>query len=227
MVSSPSMHVVVLIDVALVEIFEAEIGAEEPRRPILQRDPPVALDRRRPHPLVGGAVGMVHDQQRHALDLGRRREPDDRLALAVRAEALVRPALLGDLAAGVERSAAGPRSAATSTVVRLCASSTMVRALVVPAPSRTAGLARARAATDARQRQRDSATRCGDACAYSYSSASTSDPRTADSAGQSAATNAAPEMIGTSAEHGRQRKLVVEPHAGDVAMHDLAARRRD
>jgi hypothetical protein len=35
-------------------------------------------------------------------------------------------------------------------------------------------------------------------CPYSYSSASTSDPRTADSAGQSAATNAAPSISGTS-----------------------------
>ena len=34
---------------------------------------------------------------------------------------------------------------------------------------------------------------------YSYSSASTRDPRTADSAGQMAATNAAPNMMGTSA----------------------------
>src|SRR5207249_3218001 len=33
---------------------------------------------------------------------------------------------------------------------------------------------------------------------HSYSSASTSDPRTADSAGQIAATNAAPRIVGTS-----------------------------
>jgi hypothetical protein len=48
--------VVVLVDVALLEVLEAEVGAEKPRGAILQRDAAVALDRRRPHPLVGRAV---------------------------------------------------------------------------------------------------------------------------------------------------------------------------
>ena len=74
--------VVVLIDVALLEIFEAEVGAEEPRRSILQRDAALALERRRPHPLIGRAIGMVDDEQRDAFDLGRRHEAQHRLAAA-------------------------------------------------------------------------------------------------------------------------------------------------
>ena len=58
--------VVVLIDVALFQILEAEIGAEEARGAVLQRDAAVAADRGRPHPLVGRAVGMIDDQQRDA-----------------------------------------------------------------------------------------------------------------------------------------------------------------
>src|SRR5262249_56541896 len=49
-------RVVELIDVALLEVLEAEVGAEETRRSILQGDAPVALDRRRPHPLVRRAI---------------------------------------------------------------------------------------------------------------------------------------------------------------------------
>jgi hypothetical protein len=45
---------------------------------------------------------MVDDEQRDALHLGRRGEAQHRLALAVRAEALDRPALVADLALGVE-----------------------------------------------------------------------------------------------------------------------------
>ena len=79
--------VVVLVDVALFQIFEAEIGAEEARGAILQRDAAVPADRRRPHPLVGRAVGMIDHQQRDAFHFGRRGEADDRLGIPVRADA--------------------------------------------------------------------------------------------------------------------------------------------
>ena len=71
--------IVVLIDVALFEILEAEIGAEEAGGAVLQRDAAVAADRRGPHPLVGGAVGVIDDEQRDAFHFGGRREADDRL----------------------------------------------------------------------------------------------------------------------------------------------------
>ena len=45
---------------------------------------------------------MVDDEQRDAFHLGGRREPQHRLALAVRAEPLERPSLVDDLALGVE-----------------------------------------------------------------------------------------------------------------------------
>ena len=70
MASSPSELVVVLIDVALFEILEAEVGAEEAGGAILQGDAAVASDGRGPHPLVGGAVGMIDHQQSDAFHLG-------------------------------------------------------------------------------------------------------------------------------------------------------------
>ena len=76
--------VIVLIDVALFQILEAEIGAEESRGAILQGDAAVASDGRSPHPLVAGAVGMIDHQQRHAFDFRRRGEADHQLAVAVR-----------------------------------------------------------------------------------------------------------------------------------------------
>ena len=97
-----AQDVVVLVDVALLEILEAEVGPEESRRSILQRDPPIALDGRRPHPLVRGPVGMVDDQQGDALDLGGRGEAQDRFAVAVRADPIVGPPLVADLPLRVE-----------------------------------------------------------------------------------------------------------------------------
>ena len=49
-------RVIELVDVPLFEILETEVRAEETRRTILQRNPAVAFDRRRPHPLIGGAI---------------------------------------------------------------------------------------------------------------------------------------------------------------------------
>src|SRR5690606_41312956 len=56
-----------------------------------------------PHPLVGRAVGMVDDEEGDAADLRRGGEADDHLALAVRTDPLVDPALLAGLALGFER----------------------------------------------------------------------------------------------------------------------------
>src|SRR5262249_50838555 len=54
----PRKLVVELADVALLEVLEAEIGAEVARRAVLECDTPVALERRRPHPLIRCAIGM-------------------------------------------------------------------------------------------------------------------------------------------------------------------------
>ena len=45
---------------------------------------------------------MVHDEQRHALDLGRREEPKNGLAAPVRSEPHEQPSLVGDLPFAVE-----------------------------------------------------------------------------------------------------------------------------
>src|SRR5262245_61647885 len=44
--------VIELVGVTLFEIFETEIGAEEPRGSILHRNPSLTIDGRRPHPCV-------------------------------------------------------------------------------------------------------------------------------------------------------------------------------
>src|SRR5262249_28786247 len=54
-----------LVDVALFEILEAEIGAEETGRPVLHGDSAVALDCRGPHPLIGSSIRMIENEQRH------------------------------------------------------------------------------------------------------------------------------------------------------------------
>jgi hypothetical protein len=61
----------------------AEIGPEELRGAILQRDAAIALDRRRPHPLIGRAVGMVDDEDRDALHFGGNGKAQDHPAVAV------------------------------------------------------------------------------------------------------------------------------------------------
>src|SRR4051812_24001949 len=93
----------VLAGVAFLEILEAEIRSEEPRRTILQGDPAVAFQRRRPHPLIGWTIGLIDDEQRNPAHFGRSRKPDRRLALTVRSNPLEYPALLGGLPRRVER----------------------------------------------------------------------------------------------------------------------------
>src|SRR5215468_1575467 len=60
-----------LIRVTLLEVFKAEICTEEPRRAVLKRDLPLAIDRGRPHPLIGRTIRMVDDKKRDAFDLRR------------------------------------------------------------------------------------------------------------------------------------------------------------
>src|ERR1700737_4595162 len=79
--------VLVLIDVALLEVFEAEVGAEKSGGAILQRNAAFALKCRRPHPLIRRAVGMIDDEQAHTFHFGRLGESQNRLAVAVRSKA--------------------------------------------------------------------------------------------------------------------------------------------
>ena len=102
MASSPSSAYSELVDVALLEILEAEIRPEETGRSVLQRDPPVALDGRRPQPLIRRAIGMVHDEQRDAFHFRWRRESENGFGTAVRSEPFERPSLVGNLALGVK-----------------------------------------------------------------------------------------------------------------------------
>ncbi len=95
-------RVVVLPRVPLLEVLEAEVRAEEARGAVLQRDAALALDGRRPHPLVRRAVREVDDEQRDALHLGGLDEGEHRLAAAVGAQAVVDPALVRDLALRVD-----------------------------------------------------------------------------------------------------------------------------
>ena len=161
---------------------------------------------------------MVDDQQRDALHFGRRREAQHRLALAVRAEPLERPALVGDLALRVEhlqqpfvalRFGVGPLLRFLDDLPRVV--------------GRAHGYHEGRAPAGDRDARRSTVPPSCRAMldVYSYSSASTSEPRTADSAGQIAATNAAPRIVGTSASAVPNGKLIIEPHAGDVVLHDL------
>src|SRR5207249_11944550 len=60
-----------LVRIALLAVFEAEISAEKSRRAILQYDPAVPIDRRRPHPLIRRAIPMTQHHQRTALDFSR------------------------------------------------------------------------------------------------------------------------------------------------------------
>ena len=150
---------------------------------------------------------MVDDEQRHAADFRRRGEPDDGLALSVRSEPLERPALLGGLAARRRTTAAALRIAGTSTSVALLRLvDDLSRVVAATAGSGHAARPGARARRDVTSWPTNRRQRADGDCGYSYSSASTSDPRTADSAGQSAATNAAPSMIGNEREHRRRRE---------------------
>src|SRR5262245_852163 len=93
---------VVLVDVALFQVFKAEVGAEKPRRAILQRNAAVTLFRRNPHPLVGGAFWMIDYKKCHSLDIWRSHESKLRLTVAIDPEPVVGPALLADLLAGID-----------------------------------------------------------------------------------------------------------------------------
>ncbi len=106
-------HVVVLFDVAFFQILEAEVRAEEARAAILRGDAALAVDRGRPHPLIGRAIRIVQHQQRHALHIGWRREPDDDFAVPVRAETLVGPAPSRTSSLSRRSREAAPDSAAT------------------------------------------------------------------------------------------------------------------
>ena len=185
--------ILVLLDVTFLEILEAEVRAEEARRAILKGDATLPGERRRPHPLIGGAIGMIEDQQRDALDLGGRRETEHRFAVAVRAQPLVLPPLVADLPAPVDHL----ERALVALGLGLCTTLRLTHDLAgVLGPGRVA--AQARNNQSFRQlRQPFRAGKCElSSLPHSYSSAATSEPRTAASPGQSAATNAAARIVG-------------------------------
>src|SRR5262249_35550909 len=72
-----------LVGVALLEVFEAEVRAEESCGSILQCNPPLAIYRRCPHPLLRCPVRVVDDQQRDTLHLCRSRKSQYRLTRTV------------------------------------------------------------------------------------------------------------------------------------------------
>ena len=218
--------VVVLIDVALFEIFEAEIGAEEPRRAILKRDASFALQRRRPHPLIGRAIGMVDDEQRDTFDLRRRDEAEHGLAAAVRAEALEEPRLSATLPL-LSSTCSSPSYRCDFDSVRRCDSSTIVRASFCAWRSEAATATAQRDSADLQRSTRAgtrSVLRWHRAQPWTIThipSASTSDVRTADSAGQSAEKIAAPRIVGSSISAMSIGIAVRQRHAGQVASRDL------
>src|SRR5437867_12880153 len=55
-----------LIRIPLLEVFEAEISAERSRRSILQCDPPLPVQRGRPHPVIRCAIRMLEHPQSNA-----------------------------------------------------------------------------------------------------------------------------------------------------------------
>src|SRR5262249_5281401 len=89
-----------LVDIALFEILETEIGAEEAGGAVLQGDTAVAADRGSPHPLVGGAVRVIDHQQRDASYFRRRHKADEGLVVAIRSDAFESPRLFRDLRIG-------------------------------------------------------------------------------------------------------------------------------
>ena len=86
-----------LVRIALLEVFEAEISAEKSRRAILQCDPPVPIERRRPHPLIRRAIRMIQHQQSNALNFSRGGESQHCFTRPMRADPVVLPSFFGDL----------------------------------------------------------------------------------------------------------------------------------
>ena len=147
---------------------------------------------------------MVHDQQRDAFHFGGGGEAQDRLAAAMRPEPLERPPLVGDRPLRVEY------LQQSFVAVRLRRGALLDlfddRARILRADR---DQQRDRQDSDRKQQRNprggperaalhSARGRCA-SFSYSYSNASTSEPWTADSAGHSAATNAAPRIVGTSA----------------------------
>src|SRR5262249_10106768 len=92
--------VVELVDVALFEIFEAEVGGEETSGAVLERDATVARSGWGPHPLVARTVGVVNDEKRDAFDFSGSVEADDGFAGAVGSQSEGLPRFGGSLAIG-------------------------------------------------------------------------------------------------------------------------------
>src|SRR5262245_7373972 len=82
-----------LIRIALLEVFETEVGPEESCGPVLQSNAPLAFESRSPHPLVGRTLRMIDDEQSDALNFRRRCKSQHGLAVAVSADAIEHPAL--------------------------------------------------------------------------------------------------------------------------------------
>src|SRR5437016_1359612 len=80
-----------LIRIALLEVFEAEISAEKSRRSILQCDPPVPVERGRPHPLIRRAIRMIQHQQSNALNFSRGGESQHCFTRPMRTDPVVLP----------------------------------------------------------------------------------------------------------------------------------------
>ncbi len=192
--------VIELRDVALFQVFEAEVGAEEARGAVLQGDALLAADVRTPQPLIAGAVGVIDDQQADAFHFGGHGEPQHAFAVAEGADAVEHPAFRGDAAAAADH---------------------FQRAFVV---LRLGALAALDFFHDLTRVLRGSERRCQQEAgeeSYSYSRASTSEPRTALSAGPSAARNAAPRITGANARAVANRVGVTDVDAHQIAPRNL------
>src|SRR5205085_4996670 len=84
---------IVLIGIALFQVFEAEIGSEETCGAILKRNTLIASYSRAPHPLIARAVRMIYDQKPDSLHLRGSSEAQNRFAVSERTYALEHPAL--------------------------------------------------------------------------------------------------------------------------------------
>src|SRR5215510_3626266 len=80
-----------LVRITLLEVFETEISAEKSRRAVLQCDPPVPIERRRPHPLIRRAIRMIQHQQSNALNFSRGGEAQHCFARPMRTDPVVLP----------------------------------------------------------------------------------------------------------------------------------------
>ena len=136
---------------------------------------------------------MIDNQQGDAFHFRRRGESQHGLAAAMRSQPLEGPALVGDFAFRVDNLQQSFVSLRRGVGTALRFLDDLAASSAAPAyPSQETAVADDEAAaltTDRRRWRRG----------YSYSSASTSEPRTADSAGQSAARNAAASITGMTA----------------------------